>query len=47
MADLSYHIVIRTDVELSDWELDELRQVVVDFLSPDDETEVEVVELES
>jgi len=44
MADLTYQVVIRTNTELSDWELDELRQVVVDFISPDEDTEIEVVE---
>jgi len=44
MSYLTYQVVIRTNTELTDWELDELRQTVVDFLSPDEETEVEVVE---
>jgi len=42
MADYQYNITIDTNQELSDWELDELRQVVVDWLTPDDETEVEI-----
>lgn len=42
MAEYQYMVRIDTDIELSDWELDELRQVVVDFLTADEGTEVEV-----
>lgn len=42
MAEYQYTVRIDTDTELSDWELDELRQVVVDFLTADEGTEVEV-----
>lgn len=47
MPEYVYLIEINTDQELSDWELDELRQAVVDYLSPeDDSTTVEVSEVD-
>lgn len=45
MSDRIYLIEVNTDESLSDGELDELRQVVVDFLSPGEGTTVEVSEL--
>lgn len=42
MAEYTYTVEINTDAELSDWELDELRQAVIDFLSPGEDTTVEV-----
>lgn len=44
MPDYGYKIRILTNQELSDWELDELQQVVVDWLTPDDDTEVTITE---
>ena len=47
MADINRYLVeIDTEQELSDWELDELRQLVVDYLSPSEDTTVEVTELD-
>lgn len=34
----TYIIEIDTDVNLAGWELDELRQNVIDFVSPDEGT---------
>lgn len=45
MSDRIYLIEVNTDESLSDGELDELRQVVVDFLSPGEGTTVEISEL--
>lgn len=42
MAEYQYTIVVDTDQELSDWELDELEQIVVDFITPDDSTDVTI-----
>lgn len=42
MAEYSYTVCISTNEELSDWELDELRQTVIDYLSPDEDTEVDI-----
>lgn len=42
MAEYSYTVSISTNEELSDWELDELRQTVIDYLSPDEDTEVDI-----
>jgi hypothetical protein len=42
MADYQYKIDVDTDQELSDWELEELRQVVLDWLTPDETTEVTI-----
>lgn len=48
MAENAYLIEIHTDTRLSDWELDELRQMVVDYLSPEDHmTKVEINTLDS
>ncbi len=37
-----YVIVVNTVQELSDWELDELRQGVVDWFSPEDGEEFSI-----
>lgn len=42
MADYGYKIIILTDQELSDWEQAELQQLVIDWLSPDENTDVTV-----
>lgn len=44
MPDYGYKIRISTNQELSDWELDELQQIVVDWLTPDEDTEVTIEE---
>lgn len=45
MSDRIYLVEINTDESLSDGELDELRQIVVDYLSPGEGTTVQVSEL--
>lgn len=37
-----YVVEVSTDDALSDWELDELRQVVVDFITPSENVTVSV-----
>jgi hypothetical protein len=48
MGDYNYNVEINSSQELTDWELDELRQAVIDFLSPTEAGEVfvEVTELD-
>jgi hypothetical protein len=46
MSDHSYIIEITTSDALAGWELDELRQDVIDFLSPDGEATVSVTQVE-
>lgn len=42
----SYIIEIETEQSLAEWELDELRQNVIDFLSPDESTTVSISEVD-
>jgi hypothetical protein len=41
---VDYVIQISTPQEFTDWELDELRQVVLDWMTPDEETVIIVTE---